>query len=434
MLSTTAQALAQRVEPRVPELARRMAREAFATLPGYAQLPGDIKDMEIAATARHGIRLFLRRVADPGIARADLRLFRERAAQRAEEGMPLHLLLRTHSLGMYVLWQALREAAGPGEEADLAELVDLLLASHHRVVGAVAETYVDERAALDADVRAQRRSLVRGLLDGVLPAGHVLLDELRLHGPASVLALRVADGAGPGSAPKRGPVAERRLQRRLQSALDQAFGTEVPALLEGDLGRAVAPGPGTPPDDLAARLSRAAGAPVRVACVPVAAPDEIPGAARTATEILRITRACGLPPGLHRLEDVLLEFHLSRPNESSHRIAALLDPLTDRPELLQTLRTHLAEGQDRRGTAATLGLHPNTVDNRLAKIAEQTGLDLSAPRGTALAIAALLLRDAARDPESESVDGPSPVRGAGGGPPSGPDAGPSSGQGPSVRP
>ncbi|MDG4860689.1 helix-turn-helix domain-containing protein [Streptomyces sp. T-3] len=423
MLSTTAQALAQRVEPRVPELARRMAREAFAELPGYAQLPGDIKDMEIAATARHGIRLFLRRVAEPRIARADLRLFRERAAQRAEEGMPLHLLLRTHSLGMYVLWQALRESAGPGEEAALAELVDLLLASHHRVVGAVAETYVDERAALDADVRAQRRSLVRGLLDGVLPAGHVLLDELRLHGPASVLALRVGEDTA-GSSPKRGPVAERRLQRRLQAALDQAFGAEVPALLDGDLGRAVAPGQGTPPDDLAARLSRAAGAPVRVACVPVAAPDEIPGAARTATEILRITRACGLPPGLHRLEDVLLEFHLSRPNESSHRIAALLDPLADRPELLQTLRTHLAEGQDRRATAATLGLHPNTVDNRLAKIAEQTGLALSAPRGTALALAALLLRDAERDPES--VDGTPPVRG--------PYAGPPSGEGPSVRP
>jgi DNA-binding PucR family transcriptional regulator len=65
-----------------------------------------------------------------------------------------------------------------------------------------------------------------------------------------------------------------------------------------------------------------------------------------------------------------------------------------RPELLETLRTHLAHQQDRRATAAALGLHPNTVDNRLARIGEQTGIDLAAPRGTALAIAALLLRDA----------------------------------------
>ncbi|MFE4720100.1 helix-turn-helix domain-containing protein, partial [Streptomyces sp. NPDC056728] len=75
-------------------------------------------------------------------------------------------------------------------------------------------------------------------------------------------------------------------------------------------------------------------------------------------------------------------------------IAALLDPVAGRPELLETLRTHLAHQQDRRATAAALGLHPNTVDNRLARIGEQTGIDLAAPRGTALAIAALLLRDA----------------------------------------
>ncbi|MFJ8824310.1 helix-turn-helix domain-containing protein [Streptomyces sp. NPDC102467] len=97
--------------------------------------------------------------------------------------------------------------------------------------------------------------------------------------------------------------------------------------------------------------------------------------------------------GLHRLDDILLEYHLSRRNESSHRIAALLDPIAERPELLETLRSHMAHQQDRRATAAALALHPNTVDNRLAKITEQTGIDLSSPRGTALALAALLLRD-----------------------------------------
>ncbi|MFF9571028.1 helix-turn-helix domain-containing protein [Streptomyces sp. NPDC014685] len=94
-----------------------------------------------------------------------------------------------------------------------------------------------------------------------------------------------------------------------------------------------------------------------------------------------------------RPDDVLLEFHLSRPGPSSHRMAALLDPVTDRPELLLTLRTPLAQHQDRRRTAAQLGLHPNTIDNRLARLAELTGLDPSSSRDAALAIAALLLRD-----------------------------------------
>lgn len=385
-LSAAARALALRCEPRVNELARRMARDSFEALPGYAELPDDVKDLEIAATARHGIRQFLRRAGDPHLAHANLSLFRERAAQRAEEGMPLHLLLGTHSLGAYVFWRALRETARPGEEAALVELVDLLLESHHRVVGAVAETYVDERAALEADARAQRRSLIRGLLDGVLEPGHILLDELRLEGPALVLALDLGASA-------EGSVGERRRQRRAQTVLDHTFGTEVAALLDTRPGRAVVPKECEPPEDLAQRLSKALGTSVRVAHALAAGPVDIPEAARTVMEILRVARACGLPPGLHRMEDVLLEFHLSRPDPSSHKIAALLDPVADRPELLETLRTHLAHQQNRRATATILGLHPNTIDNRLAKIGEQTGIDLSSTRGAALAIAALLLRD-----------------------------------------
>lgn len=391
-VSEAARALALRCEPRVNELARRMARESFERLPGYGGLPAEMKDLEIAATVRHGVRLFLRRVTDPdaAVTPGAGRLFRERAAQRAEEGMPLDLLLRTHALGMYVLWQALREAAEPGDEAALVELADLLLESHDGIVGAVAETYLDERSALEAEQRAQRRSLVRGLLDGTSPPGHDVLEQLGIDGPSLVLALAAE------SAPREGEVAVRRRLRRIQTALDHSFGVEVPALLDAgtDLGRAIAPGAGEPPEELAGRLSRAAGTPLRVAVVPAAAPADVPEAARTAGEILRVARACGLPPGLHRLDDVLLEYHLSRPGESGRRIAALLDPVADRPELLETLRVHLAGGQDRRATAVALGLHPNTVDNRLAKIAERTGIDLATPRGTATALAALLLRDA----------------------------------------
>ncbi|MEW1687225.1 PucR family transcriptional regulator [Streptomyces sp. NPDC091265] len=396
-LSDAARALALRCEPRVNELARHMARDSFEQLPGYAELPDDVKDLEIAATARHGVRLFLRRASEPHPGPGGLRLFRERAAQRAEEGMPLHLLLRTHALGVYVLWQALREASEPGEEGALIELVDLLLQSHHSLLGTVAETYMDERSALEAEQRERRRSLVRGFLDGALEPGNALLEELGLDGPALVLAvvLEPADGpdAGPGGPDGGSPVTVRRRMRRIQTVLDHTFGKELLFLFDADAGRAVVPGDCAPPDDLAPRLSRACGAEVRIAAVAAATPEAVPEASRTATEILRIARVCGLPPAVHGLDDVLLEFHLSRPGPSSRRIAALLDPVAARPELLRTLRTHLAQQQDRRLTAALLGLHPNTVDNRLARLAELTGLDLASPRGTALAIAALLLHD-----------------------------------------
>ncbi|MFE1552765.1 PucR family transcriptional regulator [Streptomyces sp. NPDC058718] len=398
-ISERARALALRCEARVNELARRMSRDSFARLPGYDRLPDEMKDVEIAATVRHGVRLFLRRALTPEAGeRGAMRLFRERAAQRAEEGMPLHLLLRSHALGMYVLWQALREVARPGDEAALVELADLLLEAQQSIVGAVAETYLDERSALETERRAQRRSLLRGLLDGTLPPVRLAAAPFGIDGPCLVLAVGV-DGAGvpaPVTDPAEGDVAARRRLRRVQTALDHSFGMEVPALLDigTEPGRAIVPGAPEPPEDLVSRLSRAAGTTLRVAVVPAEGPEEVPEAARTAGEVLRVAAGCGLPPGLHRLDDVLLEYHLSRPGKSGRRIAALLDPVADRPELLDTLRAHLAHGQDRRTTAGALGLHPNTVDNRLARIAERTGIDLATPRGTATALAALLLREA----------------------------------------
>ncbi|MFD0566346.1 helix-turn-helix domain-containing protein [Kitasatospora saccharophila] len=57
-----------------------------------------------------------------------------------------------------------------------------------------------------------------------------------------------------------------------------------------------------------------------------------------------------------------------RPRRPTH-------PLAARPELLDTLRTFLTCGLDRRRTAATLQVHPNTVDYRLRRTADLTGLD-----------------------------------------------------------
>ncbi|WUD72835.1 helix-turn-helix domain-containing protein [Streptomyces sp. NBC_00510] len=398
VLSDAARALAARCEHRVHEIARSMTTRAFADLPGYAELPSDVKDGELAATARHGLRLFLRRVVHGTPAerpeRGDFDRFRERAAQRAEEGLPLHLVLRGHLRGTAVLWRALREVARPGEEAALAELADVLIGIQEGIVGAVSETYLDEQSTLAAERREERRALVRALLDGSLPPERFPAGRLGLAGGALVLALHFP----PEDAAGRPPAAAHRRPRRAQAALDRAFGTEVPALLDDTGGHAVVPGHPVLPggdDALLAPLRRACSADVRLAAVTAAGPEDIPGAARTATEVLRVARAGGLPPGLHRLDDVLLEYHLSRRDESSDRIAALLDPIAGRQDLVETLRTYLGSRQERRSTARQLGLHPNTVDNRLARICELTGLDLAAPHGTALALAALLLRDAA---------------------------------------
>ncbi len=417
-LSAGARALAARCVPRVDELARRLSRTALNEFDGLGfagDLPAEVKNAEVAAAVRFGLRLFVRRARGPLLQPDDFGVFRERAARRAEEGMPLHLLLRAHALGAYVLWKTLRATALPGEEAALVELSGVLLRAQEGIAGVLAETYLDEQAALAAERREQRQALVRGLLEGSPPAD-APLDALGLTHGALVLYLRT-DPAAPRAAtrtawrpaagrqagPALSEVVARRRRRRIQTVLDRAFGTEVLTLIEDEGGYAIVPGgagpdgprrpPGEPPDGLAQRLRRACGGEVRIAAVGADRPEAIAEAAGTAFEVVRVARASGRPPGLHRLDEVLLEFHLSRRDESSGLIAALLDPIDGRPDLVETLRTYLKYQQDRRGTAKRLGLHPNTVDNRLARIADLTGLDLASPRGTALALAALLLRD-----------------------------------------
>ncbi|MGV9881679.1 PucR family transcriptional regulator [Streptomyces sp. NPDC003006] len=382
-----ARVIAARCEPRVNELARRMTRDAFARLRGYGELPSDVRDVEIAATARHGLRLFLDRVAGTGEAPGDHEYFRVRAAQRADEGMPLHLLLSTHCLGTQVLWRALRDATLPGEEAALAELSDYLFGVQERVVAAVTETYLDEQAAIVAERREERRSLARALLSGARPRDGEAAAPYEEG--ALVLFLWVPSGGGGVGR----PVAVRRLVRRLQATLDRAFGVAVLTLMEGGGGHALVPGVVDVPVELMAGLREFCGPGLRVCAAVAGSVAEIPRAARTGEEVVRVARACGRAPGLHRLDDVLLEYHLSRPSAGSDRIAALLEPVADRPELIETLRAHLELRQDRRATARRLSLHPNTVDNRLARVSSLTGLDLTSARGAALALAALLLRD-----------------------------------------
>jgi DNA-binding PucR family transcriptional regulator len=108
-----------------------------------------------------------------------------------------------------------------------------------------------------------------------------------------------------------------------------------------------------------------------------------------AREVLLVARGSG--PGLYRLTDVLLEYQLSRPSAALEPLAAIVSPLTD--ELVQTLEVYLRRGS-RRPAASELHVHPNTVDYRLRRVAELTGLDPTRIEHVTLLTAALAARRA----------------------------------------
>lgn len=365
-----AAALAARLVPRVPELARRVVERIRAEVPGFDRLPGEIQDVEVAGTARASIRAFLRHAQ--GLPGAGSALSRERAVQRAEEGIPLAALVQTYHVGAEVVVDALAAESRPDEAAAVLHLVREQLRAVGSAVTRVTEAYL----AGGADQHVAVRELTWALLRGERPEDVAARYGLPLESGYLVLRVRAPGDGDPRVA----------LRWVLARTAARAEGRALS--LRDDLGGHVL----LPPSFPLADLVRAA-APGRVPVVgvaPAATPADVPAAARRAGRIAAVAGT----PGLHRLADVLLDYHLAQPGDGAAEVAAVLDPLVAHPDLLPTLTAWLGADLDRRGTARALGVHANTVDNRLERIAELTGVDPRSARGIQLFGAALALRRA----------------------------------------
>jgi sugar diacid utilization regulator len=142
---------------------------------------------------------------------------------------------------------------------------------------------------------------------------------------------------------------------------------------------------------LVARLSHAARVPITAAVVTAAA-AEIPTAADQAHQLLDMVQRLRSAPGLYGFDDLALEFQRTRPGPGREYLDSLLDPLDQHPELLDTLRTHVAHNLNRQRTARLLHVHTNTVDYRLKRIGQLTGFDPTQASGLWYLRSALVAR------------------------------------------
>ncbi|MFI8461397.1 PucR family transcriptional regulator [Kitasatospora sp. NPDC085464] len=440
----------QRLLCGVHELARSVVDALLDRVPVYRRLPREQITGELTRDTEHRIRTLAHTVRTGLPAPAEeFAAVREAAARRAEEGLPLDAVLLAHHLGLEVCWEFVTRHAREGDAAELLVLNRLLLDQLRQATTTAGAGYLDGRRPT-ADLRwTARQSLLTALLAGTPADEAATRAGLRLPARYAVLCLSVADHPDEHSPEVDPGVAARRKLRRLVAELDhrtrqsaltaltpsgglvlvpfdptprppaspESPASPMPPTSWTPRAQATAKGaagvPGAPkvpaqllepPDgdagvpwpQLATALTaaaRAAGAPI-LAGAAAAVPADVPEAAALAYEVLDIARAFGRPPGLHLLDDVLLEYQLTRPSRARARLAALLEPLADGGELLTTLRTHLAGGLNRRHTASALHLHPNTVDYRLRRIAVLTGLDPARPADVLRITAAMAARTA----------------------------------------
>lgn len=103
---------------------------------------------------------------------------------------------------------------------------------------------------------------------------------------------------------------------------------------------------------------------------------EAAATAREARVALEVAQRLGRVGGIVTYQSVSVEAMLLREPATTALAMRALEPLLDRPELLQTLRSYLRNGLSARASARELFVHPNTVPHRLAVIQSLIGRDL----------------------------------------------------------
>lgn len=372
--------LAERVRL-AADLVNGILAELLDKIPAYRALPPEELAGDTARSVKSAIRMcatVMERRRMP--TDREMEELLRHIAIRAEEGMPLEAMLSAVQMGSRTGWDLITAEAGPDDVADLRIAAGLMMDYIRTIIVATTETYLAERGSLVDQEQLAQKTLLSALLNGDKAVQEVARRVgLPLSGGYTVLEVIISshpDESRPAIEPA---VAARRKLRRVRAELLALGGTAL-AVLGPDGGTVLAPEEVGRDrlDTLLARMNQAAGVPVTAAAAyaPIAG---VPAAARQVHEVLDVVLASGRPPGVYELEDVLLEYQLTRPGAARIRLAGLLDPIAGQAELLDTLEIHLTNDLNRRRTADRLSVHPNTVDYRMRRIAQLTGLDPTRP-------------------------------------------------------
>jgi hypothetical protein len=396
--------LAERTERRADRVARRIVDRLVEVIPTYGELPREQIAGEVLAIAQRNVRLFVDHLRSGTDTFDHLEEIRASAIRRAEERIPLHALLHAYHLGASMVWEALREEAAPDEVDEVLAAAPLAFSYLRQVSAAVADAYLEEREALSVEERDARHALLEAVLDGRPIEGAATRAGVRLAPRLVVLAIALGESPDEVQPGVSRAVAARRKQRRIEEHLGAAPSSNGHGTTHALLG----PGGGTvlvPADDVAgvdleqvvAGIAASGSCDVWAGAAWAPSHTSVPSALAEARQVLRLAREGGRPPGGYRLVDVLLDHLVSQP-EAAASLRGILQPLESGSDLLETLEAWFAHDFDRRATAATLVIHPNTLDYRLRRIAELTALDLRTAEAIQLLGAALLARRQAPAP------------------------------------
>jgi hypothetical protein len=400
-------AIGDRLLKRAEELATELTEVIRQAEPFY-RTEGVVAVEDLRASVLNNLRHILSQLAGrpmPGLEppRATGRL-------RAEQGVPLPVILHAYRVAGKFIWAAILSEAAGDEAATTALLhtgsdLWLIIDTHS---GSVTDAYRDavaERVHTDSQTR---NAMLDALLRGDLGEGSRLWESaatLRLpqQGTFVVVAARP-----PRPGVESIPRAEDTLRTR---DVQSAWRVEVDAHVG-----VVVLTPRITIDRLCAHLAELTTGPIGISA-PYPSLDQSPAALRQA----RLAYATATP-GSHELvryERVPIAILLASAPQAAAAVAqaifgpVLALPAAERDLLLDTLRMWFAEQGATSAAAGRLHVHRNTVRYRLRRLEELTGRSLAQPTGIAelhLALEAARIHHWARTPAETQPPGSPAVR------------------------
>ncbi|MBF6341221.1 helix-turn-helix domain-containing protein [Nocardia abscessus] len=316
------------------------------------------------------------------------------ATDWAREGVPIDTILHSIHDGLKLGMDLIFSNVTAKDYATLVDGVKLVVEMLDIMSATVARAYVREHKSAVSEHHTAVHTLTSALLGGYTTATTARENGIVVADEYSVLAVDVPKHPDEQHPMLDGRVVARRKLRRLQAELATRCGENALALLSVDGGTILIPTASLSDerlDELLAQLSAAARVPV-TAVVVTASATGVPGAADRAHELLDTVRRLQCAPALYRFADMALEYQLTRPGPGRETLGSRLDPLDDHPELLQTLRSYTSNNLNRQRTARSLQIHTNTVDYRLRRISQLTGLDPTNTSGVWQLRSALIAR------------------------------------------
>lgn len=396
----------------VRELSRQMVGHFVENVAPCGTLPTDTVSGDVAAITRMSLEFAIGMLDGRNVPAKTHRL-EKAAAQWAREGVPIDIVHHAVHEGVKMGLDTVAAGVGPTcRDADddveltivdyenLFDAAKLVVDMLDTMSTAISRAYVRELRTAVTEHHTAVHTLTSALLGGY-PTSTVAREcGIEIADRYSVVALSIPAHPDESNSMLDAKVVARRKLRRVQAELAGRCGDKVLSLLSVDGGTVLLPHAAMDHaslEEVVVRLSQAAQVPITAAVV--ASPtDRIPAATDEAHELLDIVHRLRVGEGLYRFDELCLEYQITRPGSGREMLGALLDPLDDHPELMETLRKHIANDLNRRVTARNLHVHTNTVDYRLRRVGQLTGLDPTQAEGLWRLRSALIARSYTGDP------------------------------------